>query len=165
MFIESLESRRLLSSSPLTSTTPPTDHTRAAIHFPTRAAKTLTRNITGSYSGFYNLANKPFAGSGDMVITAQTTKLFTGALTIDDGPAVGFTAHLTNFKPSGSQGAGYYFTFAYKTGTTKLQCKGAFQLGANGFHVQFTGKLNGTKVPKPHGEFTFTPDDPSTFLR
>jgi hypothetical protein len=164
MFIEPLESRRLLSASPLsTSPTPP--DTRAALHFPTRAPKTLTGNIIDSYSGFYNLANKPFAGSGDMVITAQTTKLFTGALSIDDGPTVGFTAKLSTFKPSGSQGAGYYFTFAYKSGTTKLQCKGAFQNGANGFHVQFTGKLNNAKVLKPHGEFTFNPDDPSTFLR
>jgi len=164
MFIESLESRRLLSASPFTSTAaPPADF--AALHFPTRAAKQLAGNIVGSYSGFYRLGNTTFAGSGDMTITAQTTKLFTGALTIDDGPAVGFTAKLTTFKNNGSQGAGYYFTFAYKTGTTKLQCKGAFQLDANGFHVQFTGKLNGNKVPKPHGEFVFTPDDPSTFLR
>jgi len=125
----------------------------------------LTRNIIGSYSGFYSKGGVSFAGTGDMIITSQTTKNFAGTLAFDDGPAIAFNAKLTTFKGNGSQGAGYYFTFPYKTGTTKLQCKGAFQNGANGFHVQFTGKLNGAKVPKPHGEFVFTPDDPSTFLR
>ena len=164
MFIEPLESRRLLSASPFTSTAaPPADF--AALHFPTRAPKQLTGNIVGSYSGFYSKGGVSFAGTGEMTITTQTPKIFAGTLAIDDGPAVPFTAKLTNFKPSGSQGAGYYFNFVYKTGTTKLQCKGAFQNGANGFHVQFTGKLNGAKVPKPHGEFVFTPDDPSTFVR
>ena len=164
MFIEPLESRRLLSASPLSATATPPD-TRAAFHFPTRAVKTLTRNILGSYTGFYSLGHTTFAGTGTMNITTQTTRLFAGTLAFDGGSASPFVAVLTNFKNNGSQGAGYYFNFAYRNGSTKLQCKGAFQLGANGFHVQFTGKLNGHKVPNPHGEFVFTPDNPSTFLR
>jgi ABC-type branched-subunit amino acid transport system permease subunit len=166
MFIEPLESRRLLSASLFATTAaPPSASTATTAPFHTRALAKLTRNITGSYTGFYSLGNTTFAGSGAMTIATQTTKNFTGTLAFDDGPSIPFNAKLTNFKPNGSQGAGYYFTFPLKSGATKLQLKGAFQNGANGFHVQFTGKLNAAKVPKPHGEFVFTPTDPSTFLR
>lgn len=161
MWIEPLESRRLLSASAFAGAPAHAAEllaTRAALH--AKFAVTLTGNIVGTYTGY-----SPFAGGGSMTITAQTVKNFTGTMSIAGGPDVAFNAKLTTHKNNGSQGAGYYFTFPYKTGTTKLQCKGAFQYGANGFHVQFTGKLNGAKTPKPHGEFVFTPTDRSTFLR
>jgi len=168
MWIENLESRRLLSAAVLgTSPAQASDAPAIRAAFHTKAAATLTRNIVGTYGGSYSRGNTPFAGSGAMTIATQTTSNFTGTMSIDDGPALPFNAKLSHFKGNGSQGAGYYFTFNTKSGTTKLHFKGAFQNGANGFHVQFNGTLNGTKVSakKPHSEFVLRPDDPSTFLR
>ena len=168
MWIEPLESRRLLSASVLAhAAANPADAPAIRAAFHTKAPATLTRNIIGTYSGSYSRGNTPLAGSWAMTIATQTTSKFTGTLSIDDGPALPFNAQLTHFKGNGSQGAGYYFTFNIKSGTTKLHFKGAFQNGANGFHVQFNGKLNGSIVPanKPHSEFVLRPDDPSTFLR
>jgi hypothetical protein len=126
----------------------------------------LTRNIIGSYNGFYRLGNNPFAGTEFMTITSQTTKNFTGTLSFDGGPTVSFTATLSPRRQVPSLGYGYKFTFPFKSGkTTNLQLKGEFQLGANGFIVQMTGKFNGKKVPKPHGELNLTPTNYSTFLR
>lgn len=168
MFIESLESRRLLSvsASPLSAPSP-SDSTSISAAFPVRKGPDLlTRNIIGDYSGTYRLGNVTFAGSEDMVITSQTTKKFTGTLSLDDGPALGFTANLSPRHNVPSLGFGYKFTFHIKSGkTTNLNFTGEFQLGANGFIVQMRGKLNGHNVPKPHGEMNLTPDDPSTFLR
>jgi hypothetical protein len=166
MWIEPLESRRLLSAAPLAAATEPSTQpsaTRAEFH--TRKADLLSRNIVGSYSGFYRLGNVSFAGTEEMTITSQTPKSFTGTLSFDGGPAVPFVAKLSPRAQVPSLGFGYKFTFPFKSGNTKLQLKGEFQLGANGFIVQMTGKFNGHKVPGPHGELNLTPDNPSTFLR
>lgn len=166
MWIESLESRRLLSATALPAASPDAPQgvaSRAAFHV--RKVNTLSRNIIGSYSGTYRLGNVLFAGSEAMTITSQTPKSFTGTLSFDGGPAVGFVARLSPRAQVPSLGFGYKFTFPFKSGATKLQLKGEFQLGAIGFIVQMTGKFNGKKVPNPHGELNLTPDNPSTFLR
>jgi hypothetical protein len=167
MFIESLEPRRLMSvtASPLS---PPHPSDSASIRaFPVRKGPDLlTRNIIGSYFGFYSLGHTTFAGNEAMTITSQTTKKFTGTLSLDDGPALGFTAILSPRHNVPSLGFGYKFTFHIKSGkTTNLNFTGEFQLGANGFIVQMRGKLNGHNVPAPHGEMNLSPDDSSTFLR
>jgi hypothetical protein len=100
-----------------------------------------------------------------MTITSQTPKSFKGTLSFNGGPAVAFAAKLSRRAQVPSLGYGYKFTFPFKSGATKLQLKGEFQLGANGFIVQMTGKFNGHKVPGPHGELNLAPDDPRTFLR
>jgi hypothetical protein len=165
MWIEPLESRRLLSATAIAAAAAQTNEslaTRAAFH--TRKADLLSRNIVGTYGGFYRLGNA-IAGNEVMTISSQTPKSFTGTLSFDDGPAVPFVAKLSPRAQVPSLGFGYKFTFPFKSGTTKLQLKGEFQLGANGFIVQMTGKFNGHKVPKPHGELNLSPDNPSTFLR
>lgn len=167
MWIEPLESRCLLSASPL-ATAPQQVFQPSAVRaeFHTRKADLLSRNIVGSYSGTYRLGNVLFAGSEVMTIASQTPHSFTGTLSFDGGPAVAFVAHLSPRAQVPSLGFGYKFTFPFKSGkTTNLQLKGEFQLGANGFIVQMTGKFNGHKVPGPHGELDLTPDNPRTFLR
>lgn len=165
MWIESLESRRLMSAAPLAaSLVHPAD--RAAVRaVPTR----LTANIIGSYSGTYRLGSNSFAGTEVMTIDSQTPTRFTGTLSFDDGPAVPFTAVLRVRAQWPALGFGWLFTFPYKLGTLKsgthIQLKGEFQSGASGFIVQMIGRFNGKPIPKPHGELNLTPDDRSTFLR
>ena len=166
MWIEPLESRRLLSASLLTPSPEPSAQPSATrAEFPVRKADLLSRNIVGSYSGSYRLGNVLFAGSEVMTIASQTPHSFTGTLAFDGGAAHSFVAHLSPRAQVPSLGFGYKFTFPFKSGNTKLQLKGEFQLGAIGFIVQMTGKFNGHKVPGPHGELNLRPDNPSTFLR
>jgi hypothetical protein len=174
MWLETLESRCLMSAT-LGPTAPahPLENAavRAALHVKNKPDR-LTRNIIGSYTGFYSLGNQRFAGTEVMTIDSQTTTKFTGTLSFDGGAAAPFTATLYVRAQWPMLGFGYLFIAPFKSGfvkgkgwTTLIQLKGEFQLGANGFIVQMHGRFNGKPIPAPHGELNLTPDDPSTFLR
>jgi hypothetical protein len=174
MWIETLESRRLMSVTLLPDAPArPLENTavRAALHAK-KLPDRLSRNIIGSYNGFYALGKVSFAGSETMTIDSQTSTKFTGTLSFDDGAAAPFTATLYPRAQYAALGYGYLFIAHFKSGfikkkgwTTLIVLRGEFQLGANGFIVQMNGRFNGKPVPKPHGELNLTPDDPSTFLR